>query len=151
MEKLIISENVIPGRRAAARRVQLICEDPSLTKQSFTKSSDIREMLVKYAKTGILGDPSRTPIFGDFSRTDFVESMNLVASVKSQFENLPVVIRDRFQNDPAEMLEFLADEKNNDEAVRLGLRKAPEPHTIKDDPSHVTPPTPAKESATPTA
>lgn len=115
----------VAGRRMPLNRVKTICEEPSLTKQSFTESTSIRKILERYAKTGILGDPSRTPIFGDFSKTDFVASLNLVSGIKSGFEKLNVRTRERFKNDPAELLEFLADEKNNDEAIKLGLREAP--------------------------
>lgn len=146
MEKLTIAETTIPGRRAPARRVQLICEDPSLTKQSFVKDSSIRRILEKYVKTGILGDPTRTPIFGDFSNTDYQSGLDLVANVKSQFERLPVKTRERFKNDPSNLLDFLADEKNFDEAVKLGLRQAPPPPPAAEPPKAATPP-----SATPPA
>lgn len=129
MQKTIESLELLPGRRTPIRRVQLICDDPSLTKQAFTPTTDIRNILQKYAKTGILGDPNRTPIFGDFSDTEYVNSLNLVSNIKSQFEFLPAKTRERFKNDPAELLAFLGDEKNNDEAVKLGLRQAPEAET----------------------
>lgn len=125
MTQIANVEVLIAGRRMPLNRVKLICEDPSLTKQSpFTDNANIKNILAKYAKTGILGDPTRTPIFGDFSETDYVKSLNYVAQIKSDFEALPVQTRQRFKNDPTEMLAFLADEKNTDEAVKLGLREA---------------------------
>ena len=35
-------------------------------------------------------------------------------------------VRKRFHNDPAELIDFVSDEKNRDEAVRLGLLQIPE-------------------------
>ena len=40
---------------------------------------------------------------------------------------LPSRVRRRFDNDPAELMEFLADEANREEAVMLGLIEKEEP------------------------
>lgn len=136
----LIAELPANGKRPV-RRVQLICDDPSLTKQAFTKDSNIRTILGKYAKFGI--DPSVTrpqAIFGDFSRTDFEQQLINVTKIKSEFETLNVKIRERFKNNPAELLEFLADKKNDPEAVELGLK-----------PSSVLPAEKAKQQAEPPA
>lgn len=114
---------LIAGRRMPLVRVTLECADPSLTKQSFSKDSDIRNILAKYAKTGILGDQNRKPIFGDFTNTEYQTSLDLVANVNSSFEKLPVSIRDRFNNSPLDLIDFMADETNTDESVQLGLRE----------------------------
>ena len=48
---------------------------------------------------------------------------------QQSFESLPSELRGRFENDPAKLIDFLSDERNNAEAVKLGLkleRKAPE-------------------------
>lgn len=122
MPKISEVEVTIAGRNIKLNRVQLICNDPSLTQQNFTKTTDIKTILAKYAKTGILGDPTRKPIFGDFSRTDYETKLNDVANIKSQFEHLPAKTRERFNNNAGEMLDFLSDTKNDSEAVKLGLK-----------------------------
>nr|DAE25653.1 MAG TPA: Scaffold protein [Microviridae sp. ctMIi2] len=135
MTQIANIEVQIAGRRMPLNRVKLICEDPSLTKQSpFTDQANIKNILAKYAKTGILGDPTRTPIYGDFSQTEYTKSLNLVANIKTAFELQPVTIRQRFKNDPGEMLAFLSDEANNDEAIKLGLREKPAPPEIPTKP-----------------
>lgn len=126
MEKISEIEVQVAGRRMPLRRVQLICPEPSLTKQHFVKDADIRTILARYAKTGILGDPTRKPIFGDFSQTDYEVSLNAVAHVKSNFELLAAPLRGRFNNDPAQLLAFIADPANKEEAIKLGLKK-PDP------------------------
>jgi len=35
---------------------------------------------------------------------------------------LPSDVRKRFSNDPAELIDFLADKKNDEEAIKLGLK-----------------------------
>lgn len=47
--------------------------------------------------------------------------------VQQNFEQLPAKIKDRFHNDPAALWRFLQDDTNDEEAVRLGLLKKPEP------------------------
>jgi len=115
--------DLLPGRRGHNTRVQIINQEPSRAKQAPKKDTQIRNILIRYAKTGVLGDPSRRPIFGDFTNTEqFETSLNLVANVRSQFAQLSSEIRNRFQNDPVELLTFLNDPKNNIEAVKLGLK-----------------------------
>jgi phage internal scaffolding protein len=56
-----------------------------------------------------------------------------------QFDQLPALIRDRFHNDPQEMLAFLNDPNNYDEAIKLGLVNPPPAPEIDVD-APVSPP-----------
>lgn len=104
------------------RRVAVIVDCPtSRTRQSFRDECDVNVILKMYARTGVLpGDPSQAQ-FGDFTDVDFMRSMLIVAQGREAFASLPATLRERFGNDPARLLSFLADESNRDEAVRLGL------------------------------
>ena len=147
MQKISEVDVTIAGRRLPLRKVQLICEDPSLAKQSFAKAADIRYILERFAKTGVLPTSGSTPIYGDFTSATsegYQESLNLVASIKSKFERLPAELRDRFENDASKLLDFLSDEKNNEEAIKLGLREAEKPLPFAEQPkgtSTTNPPT----------
>lgn len=111
------------------RRVALFC-DPKRdrTQQSFKDECDINVLMKRFEKTGILpAGRDLPPQFGDVTSFDFVESMNQVAAVRGVFSQLDARTRARFENDPAQMLDFLADPANGPEAVKLGLRpKAPQ-------------------------
>ena len=61
------------------------------------------------------------PHFGDFTETDFVSAMNYVARAREQFEALPVEVRARFGYNPRELLRFISDKNNVEEAKKLGL------------------------------
>jgi len=114
---------------------------PGLTQQHFRKEANINSIMRKYTKTGILvdaGKPMRgAPQFGVFDQFDFLESQNKVVQAKQAFMALPARIRQRFANNPAQLLEFIGDEKNRAEAIAIGLiqeqkaekkeEKAPEP------------------------
>ena len=68
--------------------------------------------------------------YRDVDGIDYQESMQMVASANSMFEELPSALRKRFQNDPAQLLSFVHDDANVVEAHKLGLLrddyKAPE-------------------------
>jgi len=113
------------GRRV---RQTLYC-DPKQdrTQQSFKDECDINVLMKRYEKTGIL--PSGRdipPQFADVTALDFTESMNRVAMVRGVFSQLDARTRARFENDPSQMLDFLADPANSAEAVKLGLLEVPE-------------------------
>lgn len=105
----------------------LECKDPSLTKQSFAKECDINNLIAQFQRTGIgLGNDGKA-MYGDFTEVpaDYQESLNMVRSIESSFAALPAKVRDRFKNNPSDLLAFVNDDKNRDEAILLGLVDAP--------------------------
>lgn len=125
-------------------------ENEALTQQQFKDECDINNIMKRYSATGVLTHLNgREPEFGDFtSPVDFQAGLNTVIEAQAMFADLPSAMRERFANDPLKLLEFLADEKNRDEAVELGLVKAPEPPPepmavrVVADPAAAPPPQP---------
>lgn len=108
---------------AVSDETGLKCEDPSLAQQSAKEDCDINKILERVAR-GIMPDVSqRPPQYGDFTSTanDFHDAMNLVCAAQEAFDQLPAIVRARFGNDPEQLLAFLDDASNREEAVRLGL------------------------------
>lgn len=105
---------------------------PTKTKQEFKAESDINNILNRYSATGILPDTRRgDPLYIDTTApelSDFQLAHNLVVGTNERFASLPAKIRDRFANDPVQMLLFLNNDANREEAVTLGLIK---PDTYK--------------------
>lgn len=106
-------------------------EDESLTQQHFAEEADVNNIMRRYAQTGYIVDPlnpgTAKPMFGDFSVDfDYQEAQNMLISANNQFMALPADLRKRFGNNPGELLAFLADSNNKDEAIRLGLIDSPE-------------------------
>lgn len=100
--------------------------EPSLTQQHFADECDINNIIERYVNTGVLGDPlnpgSVSPQFGDFSTSyDFHAAQTLIVQAEQAFDALPAAIRNRFHNDPGELLAFLEDESNREEAINLGI------------------------------
>lgn len=98
---------------------------PSMTQQQFKEECDINSIMSKYLKTGVLADPldkRGTPKFGEYAEIgDYMDHMNKVVEAREMFEALPVTIRKRFNNNPADLIEFVMDNGNYDEAVKLGI------------------------------
>ena len=92
------------------------------TEQSHKSQCDVNKIIAKYDKHGLLQHVSRFEAqFGDVSGIDFKEAQDLVAKAKSSFNDLPSEIRNRFKNSPQELLAFMDDPNNRDEAIKLGI------------------------------
>lgn len=101
----------------------------SVTNQSDKDSTDINLIMKRYEKTGLITDlitgNNRQPMYGDFTEvSNFHEMQSKIARVTQAFEALPASTRSKFNNDPAVLVDFLADPKNDAEAVKLGLKDA---------------------------
>lgn len=94
----------------------------SRTLQSDRNRADIKKIL-----SGAVPMPSPGDfVFGDFSDgATFQTQRDRVLVVQQKFDSLPAETRYRFGNDPAKMLDMLADVETNpelrEEAVKLGL------------------------------
>lgn len=100
----------------------------SLTQQEFKEEADINTIVRRFGLTGKLPDSPRLPVSGDFTGVgDYQSALNAVLEAEAQFMALPAQLRARFENDPQRLMTFMADDRNRDEAVKLGLVKAPPP------------------------
>jgi len=108
-------------------RVQKKFTKPSRTKQAFKHEVDINRIMAKYQKTGILPITNRSPLYGDFSEIpDFETASNKIIQAQLTFDALPSQLRKKFNNNPNELIQFVQDESNKDEALKLGLLKPQE-------------------------
>lgn len=100
----------------------LVCGE-SKTDQSFKNECDINFLWNKYSNLGGLPLPQKEPVFADVTALSYRNSQDLINEINSSFDGLSSEVRAKFKNDPGELLEFLGNEKNREEAVRLGLVK----------------------------
>jgi len=107
---------------AASNESGLACEEPSLAQQHFKDECDINNILRQFNVTGLLPEQPLSPRYGDFTGIgDYHTALNRVIAAQDEFEALPAQIRARFDNDPANLIEFLENETNRPEAEELGL------------------------------
>lgn len=106
--------------------------DPSLTQQQFAEDADINTIVRRFGLTGEMPEAFVMPQSGDFiDATSFEESMQLIVKAREEFMTLPADVRRRFANDPGQLIEFLEDGRNLDDARKLGLLKPP-PEVTRD-------------------
>lgn len=103
-------------------RVPAKISGPSKTKQSAKDECDINKIMARFQRTGLIDFVNdNQPQYNDISGLDYQEAMQIVASARSMFEELPSSMRTRFDNDPQKLLEFLEDPANRQEGVAIGL------------------------------
>jgi len=112
---------------AASNESGLRCEDASRTQQHFKDETDINNILRQFNVTGLLPQKALSPRYGDFTGIgDYHGALNQVIAAEGEFMTLPAQLRARFNNDPQELIEFLNNPENKDEAQKLGLVNKPE-------------------------
>lgn len=100
--------------------------DEGLTQQSFAEECDINTIVKRFGLTGEVPSNLSMPVSGDFTGvSDFHSAMNMVVRAQEEFMKLPADLRKRFGHDPQELMAFLEDGRNKDEAIKLGLVQLP--------------------------
>lgn len=94
-----------------------------MTVQADRDDADINKIISRFQKSGQLPPTlNGEPFYGDVSEIgDFQDCLIKVQEGRRLFDQYPAEVRERFDNDPAKMIEFLADEGNRAEAEELGL------------------------------
>lgn len=131
----------------------VVCDcskDEPITEQQHVKEVDINRIVKKYGmdmiqKTNLL--MSQDFQFDDVAGNDFQEAMFKVTQAQQHFDSLPAEIRKKFDNSPAQFLDFVQNPSNADQLVDMGLAvRQPEPVPIQVE---VTNPTPTSSETPP--
>ena len=100
----------------------------SQTQQALVRETDINAIMRRAYKTGQMPVPQHDlkAQYGDFTQVaDYQTAQNQIILANQAFEKLPAHIRKRFDNNPAELLDFLANPDNAAEALQLGIVERP--------------------------
>jgi len=104
---------------------------PSRTKQSAMAECDINNIIRQFKSTGQITHINAQMQQGAYidlpDDLDFQLSLETVRQGENAFMTLPAKTRQRFDNDPAKFLQFMADPANQDEMIKLGLAKDTRP------------------------
>lgn len=113
---------IIEKRENGTLRCAIVFEKPSLTEQQHKKNVNINTIVKKAKRRGFMEAPRRQGFFGDFSdAVDYQATLEKIRTAHEDFMALPSNVRAKFQNDPGEIFEFLANPENDEEARDLGL------------------------------
>lgn len=112
-------------------------EDEGLVQHHMTAETDVNNIMAKYQATGDishLGEIAGS--YGDFSDVyDYKSGLDRINAANEIFMELPSLIRDRFNNDPAKFVEFATNADNQEELRKMGLAPPaplpPEPQLVK--------------------
>lgn len=112
-------------------KVTTVNEQESKTQQHHKDACDINNIIRKYKQTGELTHLARQQgVYADISSVgSYQDSMDQVLKVQDAFMTLSAKTRLRFGNNPQELIEFLKDPNNREEAAYLGLIEKPKPST----------------------
>lgn len=111
--------------------------DPSLTKLQFAADCDLSNIVKRFIKTGELPNQVSRPTIGDASElpSDFFAALSPAVQAAQAFEQLPLEVRNEFNNDPVAWFErsveastASADNQPKADDVRPDPSTAPEDH-----------------------
>lgn len=123
--------------KRSTKRVSYEDSLPSKTQQQFKDDCDIRKIIARRSAMGIPLEISPDPNGGmvqDFTNAgDYRENLHKLQRAQDAFMALDPKLRQKFGNDPAELINFLQNEDNYDEALKLGLLKEGAPLKGKND------------------
>lgn len=123
------------GKAVKVRPHALVCDGPVVVQQGFRDECDINKIVARFKSPDLIPRVKSAPQYLDLaSAVDFLEAASVTARANSAFASLPADVRQRFNNDPALMLEFLDDPKNGAQAVAWGLA------TLRPKPADASPP-----------
>lgn len=109
-------------RNVASNESGVACEEPSLAQQQFKDECDINNILRQFNITGLLPESPLSPRYGDFTGIkDYQSALNAVMAAEEGFMTLPAETRAMFGNDPEQLINFLDNPANKDQAIKLGL------------------------------
>lgn len=103
-------------------RTQLSC-GPGRTKQSEADGCDINLLMSRQRQTGTMTHiTAQLPRYEDFSNVvDYKTALDQLIRADAAFASLPAKTRKEFENDPAQLLAFLDNPENEQQAIDMDL------------------------------
>lgn len=108
--------------------IEIWKEENFRTQQHFKEECDINVIMERFGLGVPVPESFKMPQYGDFTGalTDYQTALNYVIQAEAEFMKLPARLRERFGNDPNNLVTFLDDASNREEAVSLKLLREPE-------------------------
>ena len=129
VRKFDLVERTPEGAVPEPRRPVAFNRQKSRTQQHQAERADINFIVARVLKSDmpiLVSGRAGEAQFGDFTRgQDLQSALDSIQRVSELFMELPSEVREEFDNDPVELLEFLEDPANQEEALELGLLEEP--------------------------
>jgi len=126
-----MSMSYVKGRRL----VTDFTGDKGFTVQADAESADINKIIARFEKGGSLARMNaKEPFYGDVSDLGgLADCLIKVQKADELFMDLDAKVRERFENDPVQLIDFLEDPNNLKEAIDLGI-VSPRPEPVVEPP-----------------
>lgn len=108
--------------KRSCKRLSIVCGG-GRTQQHFAAQCDVNSIVEKARVSGLVSHVNaKSPVYMDVSSVpDYQSALAIVDAAQATFKDLSSKVRERFANDPVQMIDFMNDKANYDECVRLGL------------------------------
>lgn len=109
-------------REKVSRFVEVKDFGPSMTSQAPAEDVDINKIVARIQKGQTVLASNGEPFYGDVSDiTGLQDALIKVQEANDLFMQYPAELREKFDNDPVKMVEFLENPENLDKAIEMGL------------------------------
>jgi len=109
------------------------CTNSKPVQQQWKDSTTIQGVLAKY---GFNPNQNRQPpgitLDSSMSSNSYHEGLIMIQKAQETFMQFPVKIRERFNHNPVELLKFIEDPKNAQEAIKLGIAQKPDTNDLEE-------------------
>jgi phage internal scaffolding protein len=106
------------------RKVTIDASKDGRTQQHLKDECDINRIMERHRVTGMVTHLTKgEPQYGDFSNLgDYQDALNTMIRAEDAFMSLDAHVRRKFENDPQQLINFLDDTNNDQEAIEMGLK-----------------------------
>lgn len=124
-------------KQGKRKRVATYNSEPTRTQQQYKDQVNINNIMDRYKKTGTIAHirNAASGTYMDLTEIpDLQGSLMQIKKAELAFLEIPAQVRLKFNNDPSQLITYLKDSKNHDEAIQLGLMvKRDEPNPKPND------------------
>lgn len=122
-------EALSPAEQMELRRLRTRQDkfEESKVIESEVQSVDLKQIVARHVRNQLPYKMEPWWLDGEVSqKVDLQSALEVVRRSQEAFDALPADLRFRFGNDPVAFMDFVQDESNKDEAIKLGLIPKPE-------------------------
>jgi len=142
-EQLQDIEKIITIRPNGTKKVSSKNNHPTRTQKQHRDDVDVNNIMAKYKRTGQITHlrNAQQGAYVDLTKLphSYQQSLDIIKKAEDTFMSMPSEVRTRFDNNPQQLINFLKDKKNNEEAIKLGLIEAPKQGPPNLDPKPIQP------------
>jgi len=114
-------------RPNGTKRVASIPQGETKTQQQFVKQSDVNNIMKQYKATGtiVYKRNAQEGVYTDMTNLSYQEALDSVRAADQAFQQVPAQLRERFGHNPENLIKYLQNPANTEEAYSLGLKVRP--------------------------